>query len=73
MKLLKFGGFVLKDGPHGYQCNVRGDVKHFVSVMSWVDYVIMLTGTKYEGRRTHPVAPGAQGCTAPRSVIEQVK
>lgn len=53
MKLLKFGGLVLEDGPHGYKCNVYGIEKHFVNVRSWIDYVIRLTGARYEGRRNH--------------------
>ena len=61
MKLLKFGGLVLEDGPHGYQCDVRGDMKHFVTVASWIDYVIQLTGAKYEGRRNHQVVAGTPG------------
>lgn len=46
MKLLKYEGFILEDGPHGYKSKIRGDYKHFVTVKSWKKYIEQIIGQK---------------------------
>lgn len=46
MKLLKYEGFILEDGPHGYKSKIRGDYKHFVTVKSWKRYIEQIKGIK---------------------------
>ncbi len=46
MKLLKYEGFILEDGPHGYKSEIRGEYKHFVTVKSWKEYIEQIKGIK---------------------------
>lgn len=46
MKLLKYEGFILEDGPLGYKSEIRGEYKHFATVKSWREYVEQIKGIK---------------------------